>query len=849
VETNERPRVAVVVVNLNGAAVLDRCLDSLARQTVSPARTIVVDNASTDGSAEGLEERHPGVEVVRRDENVGFAAGNNLAVERATDCEWVALLNPDAFPEPEWLERLLSAAEANPEFAFFGSRLLMADSPKLLDGAGDLYHVSGLAWRDGHGEPAEGAATERREIFSPCAAAALYRRDAFLGVGGFDEDFFCYFEDTDLSFRLRLVGHRCLYVPDAVVHHVGSTTVGVDSDFTVYHSFRNQVWTFAKNMPGGMVWLYLPQLVLVQTLLLAAFAMRGRPGVMLRAQRDALRGLPHVLRKRGAIQWERTVEPKDVRRVMERGLGGYVTTFARGLLRARGATFVAATHNPVLFARNVLSNVGAQVWLLVLAFATTPVLVGGLGTDAYGVYALVLVLVGYFAFLDLGLGAATIRQLAQHEGAGDRAGLERTLRTAVTAYLVLGVLGAAAIALSASVVVNALFDVPGGLRGAATTALVLAGVGFAVNMPLAVLNAVPNALQRLDLANALNVLFATVGAGGAVALVASGRGLVSLLAYSVCLSAVAFVAFYALARRLLPGVRLRPGFDRGAFRVLTSFGLLKFANQLSVQTVYHLDKVLVAALVSVSAVAFYVVPVSIAQRLTGLVATVSTAFLPAATQLQAAGDRERFRDLYLRSERVVALVALPVGLLLVVFAEPILDLWLGAEFAARSAWPLRFLALGYMLSALGTIPAVACDALGRPGVTTAFSAVGAAFNVTMCFVLIPRHGIAGASLVILLQSLVSLPIFLLYVHRRVLGLPLMDLLQSLARPVAAAALGAVVMLVLLPLAGSLPALLAILAISFVAYAVLARLVGAWDPAEGAVAVRAFRRQATAVEGS
>ena len=847
-ETNARPRVAVVVVNLNGAAVLDRCLDSLARQTVRPARTIVVDNASTDGSADGLEARHAGVEVVRLAENVGFAAGNNLAVERAGDCEWVALLNPDAFPEPEWLERLLAAAEACPEFAFFGSRLLMANAPELLDGTGDAFHVSGLAWRELHGESAEGAALEPREIFSPCAAAALYRRDAFIGIGGFDEDFFCYFEDTDLSFRLRLVGHRCLYVPDAVVHHVGSASAGVDSDFTIYHSFRNQIWTFVKNMPGGLVWLYLPQLVLVQTLLLAAFAVRGRPRVMLRAQRDALRGLPHALRKRGAIQWERTVEPRDLRRVMERGLGGYVTTFARGLLRARGATFVAATHNPVLFARNVVSNVGAQAWLLVLAFATTPVLVGGLGTDAYGVYALVLVLVGYFAFLDLGLGAATIRHLAQHAGSGDRDGVERTLRTAVTAYLVLGAVGATGIALSASVAVDALFDVPGGLRGAATTALVLAAIGFAVNMPLAVLNAVPNALQRIDLANGLNVLFATLGAVGAVVLVASGHGLVAVLGYSVCLSALAFVAFFWLARRLLPGVSFRPGFDRAAFRDLRSFGLLKFANQLSVQTVYHLDKILVAALVSVGAVAFYVVPVAVAQRLTGLVSTVSTAFLPAATQLQAAGDRERFRDLYLRSERIVALVVLPVGVLLVVFAEPILDLWLGAEFAERSAWPLRFLALGYSLSALGTIPAVACDAVGRPGVTTAFSVVGAAFNVTMCAVLIPRHGIAGASLVILIQSLVSLPIFLLYVHRRVIGLPLGELLRrSLARPVAAATLGGLVMALLLPLAGSLPALLAVLALSFVAYAALARLVGAWDPAEGAVALRAFRR--TAVEGS
>jgi GT2 family glycosyltransferase len=329
VKTNAPTRVAVVVVNLNGAAVLDRCLAALRRQTVRPTRVIVVDNASTDGSADGLEGRHPGVEVVRLAANVGFAAANNLAVSRATDCDWVALLNPDAFPEPAWLERLLAAAEAHPEYSFFGSRLLRADDPETLDGTGDVLHVGGMAWRRDYGSPAAGARTAPEEIFSPCAAAALYRRDAWEQAGGLDECFFCYFEDTDLSFRLRLAGHRCLYVPDAVVHHVGSAIAGVGSDFTVFHSYRNLIWTYVKNMPGLLFWLYLPQHVLVNTFLLGAFALRGRAGVIVRAQAAALRELPRVLAARRAIQASRTASVRSVLAVMARGYAGYSVTFFR----------------------------------------------------------------------------------------------------------------------------------------------------------------------------------------------------------------------------------------------------------------------------------------------------------------------------------------------------------------------------------------------------------------------------------------------------------------------------------------------------------------------------------------
>jgi GT2 family glycosyltransferase len=325
-------RVAVVIVNLSAGALLERALEALARQTVPPARTIVVDNGSSDGSVEGLEERFPGVEVIRKGVNAGFAAANNEGIRAAADCEWVALLNPDAFPEPEWLEALLDATRRRPEFAFLGSRLLSADAPEEVDGAGDAYHVSGMAWRREHGRPAGRAGLAEVEVFSPCAAAALYRRDVFLGAGGFDERYFCYYEDNDLSFRLRLLGHRCLYVPAAVVHHVGSALAGQESEFTVYHSQRNLIWTYVKDMPAPLLWLYLPQHVLVNLLALGWYAAAGRARAVVRAQRDALLGLPAILRARREVQAGRRVGALEVRRTMTKGLAAYLESLGRARL-------------------------------------------------------------------------------------------------------------------------------------------------------------------------------------------------------------------------------------------------------------------------------------------------------------------------------------------------------------------------------------------------------------------------------------------------------------------------------------------------------------------------------------
>ena len=322
-------RVAVVIVNFNGGELVERSLEALAAQTRTPDRTIVVDNASTDGSPDRIAERFPDVELIRLERNAGFAGGNNAGVRAADDCEWVALLNPDAFPEATWLERLLAATENRPEYAFFGSLLLRADDPEQVDGTGDAYHVGGMAWRRDNGRPLAEAHLDPGEIFSPCAAAALYRRDTFLAAGGFDEALFAYYEDSDLAFRLRLLGERCFFVPEAVVRHVGFSTAGEESPFTVYHSQRNLVWAWVKNMPAPLLLVYLPQHLLVNLLNIGWYTARGQAGPVLRSKLDALRGLPAVLRRRRELQARRTVSSRELRDRMEKGAGAYTTGFKR----------------------------------------------------------------------------------------------------------------------------------------------------------------------------------------------------------------------------------------------------------------------------------------------------------------------------------------------------------------------------------------------------------------------------------------------------------------------------------------------------------------------------------------
>ena len=314
--------MTVVVVNFNGGDYVLRALRELEKQTFRDFRVVVVDNLSTDGSAERIEEQFPAVQLVRARSNLGFAGGNNLGLEQATGSEWIALLNPDAFAEAEWLDKLLSAAASHPDCGSVGSRLLYAEDPSRLDGLGDVYHVSGLHWREGFGKPAAGRGLRPMEIFSPCAAAAIYRASALREAGPFDADYFCYSEDVDLGFRLRLLGYTCWYAPDSVVHHVGSAITGGRSDFTMYHGIRNGIWTYVKNMPGVLAWFCLPALVLGFGSVAIKLALRGQGGAAWRGIRDAFKGLPHAAKKRAKIQEARRVSPWTIWRALDKSLPG-----------------------------------------------------------------------------------------------------------------------------------------------------------------------------------------------------------------------------------------------------------------------------------------------------------------------------------------------------------------------------------------------------------------------------------------------------------------------------------------------------------------------------------------------
>jgi GT2 family glycosyltransferase len=286
----------VIIPNLNGGAELLEAVESLEQQSLQPY-IIVVDNASTDGSVEALEKKHPKVEIIRNSRNEGYAGGVNPGFRRAIELgtEFAAPFNDDAVADKRWLKQLVECLQANPKVGSAAAKVVTADKERL-DSTGDYYTNWGLPYPRGRREYNTTKYDSQTDIFAASGAASLYRVKMLEQVGLLDEDFFAYYEDVDLGFRMQLYGWKVTYVPSSIVyHHIGMTS-GRIKGFTTYQTMKNLPVLWYKNVPKQYFWQTGSRLLLAQTLFLGRAVTRGQGWIALKG---ATKSLFLIIKKHG----------------------------------------------------------------------------------------------------------------------------------------------------------------------------------------------------------------------------------------------------------------------------------------------------------------------------------------------------------------------------------------------------------------------------------------------------------------------------------------------------------------------------------------------------------------------
>lgn len=307
--------VSAVIVNWNGAHLLPDCLRSLRAQTHRPLEVIVVDNGSSDGSLQLLEQE-PDLKLIRNTANLGFAAASNQGIA-ASGGEYVLLLNEDVVLEPDYVARLVAALQADPRRGSATGKLLREvghGQPSVIDSAGHLMYRCLWAVNRGQGQPDGPDFDSAEEVFGVCAAAALYRRatleDVALEGEILDETFFSYLEDVDLDWRAQLRGWKAWYEPSAVARHLRSGAGLRGSTRIQRHVLKNRLLLMVKNDGGGGLWRRLPAVAAFTAAKLGQLLLT-RPSALLGLV-DFCRALPAALRKRRLVQKSRLRAPKEL---------------------------------------------------------------------------------------------------------------------------------------------------------------------------------------------------------------------------------------------------------------------------------------------------------------------------------------------------------------------------------------------------------------------------------------------------------------------------------------------------------------------------------------------------------
>lgn len=337
------PKTAVVVPNWNGITDLPACLDSLQAQSYA-ATIIVVENGSVDGSVEFIEENYPKVVLLKQPKNLGFAGGVNVGIRHAIehDYSYVALFNNDAVAEKDWLKNLVHTLEENSGTGIATCKLVNAGNTHI-DSTGDIYTVWGLPYPRGRGETISEAYDEDTAIFGASGGASLYRISMLEQIGLFDEKFFAYYEDVDISFRAQLAGWKILYAPQSTAYHQISATGGKIKGFATHQTMKNLPILLWKNIPLKYAPVVFPRLFLAYWLMVASAFTKGNGISAIKGNLAWLGLIPHTYRERRRIQKSKTVSDEYIWSIITHDLPP--NAYKLRALRARWRKFTTKSVN------------------------------------------------------------------------------------------------------------------------------------------------------------------------------------------------------------------------------------------------------------------------------------------------------------------------------------------------------------------------------------------------------------------------------------------------------------------------------------------------------------------------
>ncbi|GBC63752.1 flippase [Desulfonema ishimotonii] len=427
---------------------------------------------------------------------------------------------------------------------------------------------------------------------------------------------------------------------------------------------------------------------------------------------------------------------------------------------------------------NAIFNTLSWVFSIVINFAFLPYIVHKLGAEAYGVLVLILSIIGYFAIMDLNLGQAIIKYVAEYNGKNKKKKVNEIIRVTIFLYLILGLAGSLIIFSLSHIIVDQFLKIRPEMLPDAHFATSIGAAGFLFTMLLSALSAILKGLNRYDITSKITIIMNIINTISSVILLYAGFGLRELIMLNVSISLFSMIIYIIIGKRLLPGLKLTPAFNLFAFKKVFNFAIFSSLSRISEVFKFQGERLLVGAALGVSGVTYYVVPSSLVRKVMTFTSHLGSVILPVVSNLQGKEDYDAVIALYLKSSKLIAVIATSTCLPLILFGNQLLGLWMGIEFQEKTGMVMLLLTLSFYMDAFTNVPAIVVNGLGRPKITGLFALANAIINLTLIYPLAKIMGINGIAIAFFVSNIGIAPVFIFYANNKVLGFPLSALIKK-----------------------------------------------------------------------
>ncbi len=428
--------------------------------------------------------------------------------------------------------------------------------------------------------------------------------------------------------------------------------------------------------------------------------------------------------------------------------------------------------------RNTIFNAIGRFWKILVALVLTPYIIGHIGIERYGIWAIVGVLTGYFGLLDFGIGTSFVKYISEFYTKKDYEKINQVVNTGFIFYSIFAIL----VITLAFFIINpllAFFKIPPHLYNEALFVFLLGIILFGISNALSPFGAIQGGLQRMDISNKVAIAISIPMIAGTIFFLERGYGLPGLMVNNAIILVISSIISIIIAFRILPALRFSPFlFNRKMFKKLFGFGYKLQVTRISGMVSLHIDKLLITYFLSVGLVTFYQLGSSIVGYAKLIPLLLTTALLPAFSEMDAKGEREKLIEGYIRVTKYLSLVIFPLFTLLIISAPHIMMVWMGHGYE-KSVWIIQILAIGWLFNTLfGGVGAPVLQAVGKPQIQMRGALINIILNLTLSIILIINFGFMGVVLGTSISIFLAIGYFVRELHKE-LKLPLLNFLKKI----------------------------------------------------------------------